>query len=1146
MAALSAPPHEINDSYDVVVVGTGYGGSIAASRLARAGHRVCVLERGAEFGPGEFPRTGTEAAKQVRVNNPGGLVGNPDGLYEFHRDQDMTVLVGSGLGGTSLINAGVALRPDPRIFADERWPGPLREAGALDDAFEQALAMLTPAPVPEGLVRLPKTRALETTARSIGATFGRPPLTISFVAGPNAAGVRQAACIGCGDCTSGCNYGAKNSTSVNYLPDARRHGAEIFTGVRVRWVQRSGSDWLVHYRPAGYELGCFGSVDLFVRARTVVLAAGSLGSTEILLRSADRGLAVSARLGHGFTSNGDVMSFAYNCADDIGGVGFGDADPRVRPVVGPCITGLADLRDHPDAEQGIVVQDGTIPGVLRPILAEALIAAAALHETDPGVGTRDQVRKTAGVLRSVATGRGAVDRTLTYLVMAHDAADGRMHLVDDRLRIDWPHGGADRDRGVHDRLLAATAVLGGTYVLNPIASRLLGRDHITVHPLGGAPMAEDASRGVVDHKGRVFAGRTGSAVHDGLYVCDGSVVPRSLGINPLLTISALAERCAALLVADRGPAARAERPDPPTPIPAARAPGGALTFAERMSGVLQEGGGRRSPFSITMAVSIDDVDRFVADDHHTARLLGSVDAPGLSPDRMTVSDGALELLVDDRAAPGEPRRSVPGARRMTYRMTLTTTDGARFLLHGDKNLDNERGSGVWADTTTLQATVREAGEPGTVRGTAVLRIRLADVARQLTTMRAGDDALRRKAEVLARFAAHFAGSIIDAYARSASPAPSTIRPYTLDGVRDAEITTHWLQTADGLVLRLLRFQRGSGRSAVLITHGLTTSVDMFVMPEHDNLVTYLLDAGFEVWALDTRLSNRYDYNRGTLDDTLDDCALSDFPPAVDTIRRHVGDAPIHVIAHCLGSTAFTMSLFGKAVNGITSVVANSVALTPRIPWWSSVKLAVVPELLPLVGIPELDPRWGESSWLNPRKLFSTAVSWLHPECDEPACHMLSLMWGTGWPAMYRHENMDPITHQRVRDLFGGTGMSYYRHVRAMVRAGRAVRLRPGEGRYRALPRDYLEHAGDIATPILFSTGVDNKVFTDSNLVCYRTLRELGCTQHEFAMFDGYGHQDVFMGKHAARDTFPRMVEFLRRHDPGPAATCDTRRHRSEP
>ena len=360
-----------------------------------------------------------------------------------------------------------------------------------------------------------------------------------------------------------------------------------------------------------------------------------------------------------------------------------------------------------------------------------------------------------------------------------------------------------------------------------------------------------------------------------------------------------------------------------------------------------------------------------------------------------------------------------------------------------------------------------------------------------------------------------------------------IPQFTLEGVPDAEVSTHWFHTEDGLGLSLLRFQRGAAHDAVLITHGLTTSTDMFIMPEHDNLVTYLLDQGYgDVWCLDTRMSNRHPYNLFKHRWTLDDVALYDFPPALATMREQIGDRPVHVVAHCLGATAFAMSLSAGLVD-VTCAALNSVALTPRVPRWSRMKLAVAPALVDhVVGTPYLNPSWSEDPGLTRGELISRAVSFFHRECEVPACHMLSMMWGTGWPAVYTHENMAEVTHRRIGDLFGATSVHYYRHVLRMVRAGRAVKYRPADPAYDRLPNDYLLSAVGVTTPILFMTGDENRVFTDANIVCFQRLERAAPGRHELHVFPGYGHQDPFMGQDVAREVFPRIIRFLDEHRDG--------------
>jgi cholesterol oxidase len=356
--------------------------------------------------------------------------------------------------------------------------------------------------------------------------------------------------------------------------------------------------------------------------------------------------------------------------------------------------------------------------------------------------------------------------------------------------------------------------------------------------------------------------------------------------------------------------------------------------------------------------------------------------------------------------------------------------------------------------------------------------------------------------------------------------------FTLDGVKDAEVTTHWFWTEDKLGLSMTRFRRGAtdASEAMLIIHGLTTSTDMFIMPEHYNLVSYLLDNGYrDVWCLDFRMSNRHSYNLFKHRYTMDDVALYDYPPALAEMRKHIGDKPIHVICHCLGANSFVMSLFAKAIDGVSSVIANSVALTPRVPAWSKLKLNMAPGLVEnVLGFPYLNPRWSEEPGLSRGKLVSRLISKFHPECDVPACHMLSLMWGTGWPALYSHSNLADVTHRRGGDLYGATSVNYYRHVTKMVKAGHAVKY-VDKPQYDRLPDDYFQYAREIETPVLFMTGESNRVFTDSNVVCHERLERIVPGRHELHVFPGYGHQDPFMGERVAEDIFPRLLEFIEKH-----------------
>jgi cholesterol oxidase len=518
---LSSPLGEIRPAYDVVVVGSGYGGGVAASRLSRAGLRVCVIERGREFLTGEFPARLPELRRELQIVGGKMRSGRRTGLFDFRLGADIHVLIGCGLGGGSLINAAVGLRPDARVFADAAWPQQVREDGLLDQGFARANAMLRP-------VRhcrpsdFTKYRALEAASACFGQLPVPAPVVVTFEDTVNPAGVGQPACTLCGDCCSGCNVGAKNTVALTYLPDAKAHGAEIFTELTVTRVAKEGGHWRVHFAPTEEPDSPFRPVE----AKIVVLSAGTLGSTEILLRSRDEGLPVSDRLGQHFSANGDIIAFALGGKERVNGIGVGHPKKFVGDAIGACVTGEIELNDG-HLDHSMFIQEGVLPSALAPLLPVFFISGGRL------LGAAQTLIK--GVYQ------GPLQSLHTFFVVSHDDANGRIRLENSMVQIEWPNVA---EQPVYARvdaaLTKAAEAVGARYIKSPLAATTMGTKPATAHPLGGCGMGADESSGVVDHKCRVFNGKGG--VHAGLYVCDGAIIPRSIGVNPLLTITALTER----------------------------------------------------------------------------------------------------------------------------------------------------------------------------------------------------------------------------------------------------------------------------------------------------------------------------------------------------------------------------------------------------------------------------------------------------------------------------------------------------------------------------------------------------------------------------------------------------------------------------
>jgi len=367
----------------------------------------------------------------------------------------------------------------------------------IEEGYRRAEEMLRPTPYPDSFPDLPKLSTLDKSAQHLGAQerFHRPPIHVTFADGINHVGIEQKTCALCGDCISGCNHWAKNSTLMNYLPDAWNHGAEIFTEVSVRSLERKDGKWIVHYQPVAEERKKFGAPDLFVTAEVVILAAGTLGTSEILLRSKANGLPISDRAGHDFTGNGDVIAFAYNCDEEINAIGFGHHEPGQISPVGPSITGMIDNRHATNVNEGFVIEESAIPGAIGGMLPVTLGLAAKAFGKDTDSGLADWLEEKTRATYSLLRGpyHGAIRNTQIYLAVSHDSGKGRLLLEDDRLRISWPGVGDEPQfENINAQLLEATRPLGGIFVKNPIWSAVLRNSLITTHPMGGCVMAERA------------------------------------------------------------------------------------------------------------------------------------------------------------------------------------------------------------------------------------------------------------------------------------------------------------------------------------------------------------------------------------------------------------------------------------------------------------------------------------------------------------------------------------------------------------------------------------------------------------------------------------------------------------------------------
>ncbi|RJG40567.1 hypothetical protein D3Y55_25140 [Mesorhizobium sp. DCY119] len=550
--------------FDVLIIGTGYGGAIAAATLAgrnKAGVPVTVgvLERGKEYLPGSFPTGMGELPRHIRREH------NKEGLFDIRLGPEVSTIVANGVGGGSLVNAGVMETPLPAVF-QTRWPRELANLPRWKSFFDRAADLVgarvngvlnTISNHPNGLPQ--KFKSIRDMAP--GNSFRPAAITVAMANSTSSGNVRLNKCVRCGDCATGCNFGAKNSLDVNLLVRAQQNGAEIFSGATVLSVeQESAGVWFVNCVHTNAKLRVRHGEIVKIRARKVILSAGTLGSNEILIRSHTMGLPVSARLGQGCSTNGDMLITDYATAASVNTV----ADETVRPsrrAIGPTITGIIDLRES----SGVLIEEVSVPASLRLAFTEVFGTVNALH----GLDKIDWSTHRQGFSNDDAyvTPNRRVEHSALYAVMGDDGAAGKIELddleSDGAARIVWNHLPElpvfDKQQTVLTDLARSS---GGRIIANPVwkllppeMSWLLQHKRgplTTVHPLGGCAMGDSGATGVVDHLGRVFSSDSSAAVHDGLVVLDGSVIPTALGTNPALTISAIALRAAEALAVEWG------------------------------------------------------------------------------------------------------------------------------------------------------------------------------------------------------------------------------------------------------------------------------------------------------------------------------------------------------------------------------------------------------------------------------------------------------------------------------------------------------------------------------------------------------------------------------------------------------------------
>lgn len=527
---MTTSPDNGSFDFDYIIIGSGFGGSVSAFRLAEKGYRVAVMEMGRRWAADDFPKNGWDL-KNWLWRPAFGL----RGFFNIQFFRHAVVLHGCAVGGGSITYANTSLIPPREAWRNGSWAGLADWETELRSHYAVAQKMLG---VNENRLLGPADRILQTTAEAMGAGATFCPTRIAVFQPPPGEepgaihpdpyfwgeGPERATCIACGGCMMGCRHNAKNTLDKNYLLLAEKRGAQVFaetkvTGVRPLVAAGGADGYEVIVKPAGKPQGRF-------TCRGVVFAASPLGTLELLFQLKENGSLpnISDALGSEVRTNAEslVGIRVPNAREEMSrGVAIGSSvhigethieavrypsGPHSMPLLTTLMTGGRPGRNR------------TLPWLLN--LLRAFVK-------DPLMVPR---------LISPFRWGGEI---LIFLCM--QTADHRLSLRWLRPWY-WPFGKTLSSHGpkipafiptANEFTFTAAAHEGGTAM--SMISELLFDIPTTAHILGGCPMAASADKGVIDHQHRVFGYRN-------MYVCDSSAISANLGVNPSLTICALTER----------------------------------------------------------------------------------------------------------------------------------------------------------------------------------------------------------------------------------------------------------------------------------------------------------------------------------------------------------------------------------------------------------------------------------------------------------------------------------------------------------------------------------------------------------------------------------------------------------------------------
>ncbi|KAL4558326.1 hypothetical protein LXL04_036524 [Taraxacum kok-saghyz] len=1104
---------EDEDSYDAIVVGSGYGGSVAACRMSMAGINVCLLEKGRKWESQDFPTDSLKLLSSIRYENKrlGFGLGPKDALFKIHTEDDSLAVTVCGLGGGSLVNAGVMLPTPVRAKRNPKWPKEWESDWKSCEA--SASSMLNIQNVP---LKFPNAQIMEKLVDNAFKETTSLKLSINFDVEEQGSDFKrpkeQGSCIACGNCLSGCPYNAKNSTDKNYLFTAVEAGCNIKTDCEVKYVVKNPNNTNIHGKRARRWLVFINETD-YLQSDFVILSGGVFGTTDLLFRSQTRGLELSSRLGEGFSCNGNNSAYLAGSTIPLGGYGlqkeqFSKIPFQERP--GPAISSSYT------SSLGFTIQSAVLPTTYPYLIFKGVSTYGwptgywFLH------GLIDKMKHTFGLKGSQA---------MALNVMGYDESDGKITFdkIRDKINFTPPH----------DPLLSRKII-----TFQKLAKKLRGilfmsrYRSTSVHLLGGCNASFDHFNGVCNSNGQVFDTKSPSSFHLGLYVCDASLIPCSIGVNPCLTIATASEHVSRRLIQDivktylenEVKCSIIESDDNKQgSICSWKIKGKSrcdVRFNEVMRGHIDG-----MPCVAHLILKINtrtkkENDQDFGKSHDLIRGIvgGYLEFNAVERDRLYVIDGKVGLCEVDI--------KTPYTQFMHYRLLLASSSGSRYVLEGKKVMKPFLlGLYGWKESTTLQVTFKKVKKDDSseemVDLKGVLHISMFELMRSMISME-GKNKLKFmwlllqcifRTYVMQKPRGNFIGS------HNIEPLD---RPYPSS-------TFHEIRTDDGFVIGCRqwkiktddswRFGREKKPYPVLLINGHST--ESFWLPtESNDLVRTLLDKGHETWLLQTRLHPL----NSSKSFTIEDIGKFDIPSAIDKILKlNEKSIKIHVVAHCVGGLAIHIAIMGGYVSAssIASLSCTNSSMFFKLTPFSHFKmwLPLIPITMMILGNNTILPILKTTKANSNHKLLKCIARLIprYERCNCDECEVFSGIFGnTFW-----HDNITSTLHSWMnKKSLTSLPMAGFPHLRKICNTGFIVDSKGNNA--------YLIHAERMSLPTLYISGGRTLLVTrETSLLGNKYMRlHHPSIRHGRVVVEGFGHSDLLIGEESCKEVFPHILSHI--------------------